>query len=132
MDESQVIFHGPDRRARGWILSDSDVPVTKRKRQRGNNVMIWAGIVDQTTTVVNKGVNVNSANDCYFMDKTFFAWYKSPSSSFKGECVYMLHNAISHASKLSCEFFEHKRFIGAKMIEGSPPSLDLNPIKNLW
>ena len=43
-------------------------------------VMIWAGIVDQTIIrpfKFDEGVKLNSANYCDFMDKTFFAWYKS-------------------------------------------------------
>ena len=34
--------------AKGWILSNSKVPVAKRKQQRGGSVMILAGIVNQT------------------------------------------------------------------------------------
>ena len=43
----------------------------------------------------------------------------------------MRDNAPSHVSKLTCEFFEYKRFT-EKIMEWPPSSLDLNLIKNLW
>ena len=44
----------------------------------------------------------------------------------------MCANATSHVSKLICEFFEHKRFIGDKIMEWPQSSLDQNPTKNIW
>ena len=40
MGESHVIFDGPDGWAKGWILSNSDMLVAKRKQQGGSSVMI--------------------------------------------------------------------------------------------
>ena len=74
-------------------------------------------IADQTvieSIKVDEGVKLNRANFCDFMDKTFFAWFKS--YSFKVKCVFMHDNAPSHVSKLTCEFFEHKRFTGEKKL----------------
>ena len=66
------------------------------------------------------------------MEKTFLAWYQSQSFSFKMKCVFMHNNAPFHISKLTCEFLEHERFAGEKIMEWPPPSPDLNSIKNLW
>ena len=44
----------------------------------------------------------------------------------------MYDNALSHVSKLSLEFFKHKRFTGEKIVEWPPSSPDLNPTENLW
>ena len=58
--------------------------------------MIWARIVDQIIIgpfKVDEGVQVNSANYSNFMDKTYFAWYKSQSCSFKMKYVFMHNNA---------------------------------------
>ena len=40
MDESRVMFDGPDGLAKGWILLNSDVPVVERRQQVGGSVMI--------------------------------------------------------------------------------------------
>lgn len=64
----------------GPHLSNSDVHVAKRRQQGGGSVMIRVGIVDQTiisSFKVDEAVKLNSANYCNFMNKTFFAWYKS-------------------------------------------------------
>ena len=95
---------------------------------------MWAGIVDQTFTglfQVNEGVKLNSANYCDFMDKIFFAWYKSQSCSFKGKCAFM-HDNDCCVSMLAHDFFEHKIFSGERIIEWPPSSPDLNPIENPW
>lgn len=47
MNESQGTLNGLDGWAKGWILSDVDVPVSKRTQQGGCN-MVSPGIVDQT------------------------------------------------------------------------------------
>ena len=76
MDESLVTIDGSDGWAKKWILSNRDVPVAKRKQQRGHSLMIMAGIVNQTITgpfKVNEKVKLNSANYCDFMNKTFLA-----------------------------------------------------------
>ena len=39
-NESQSTFDGPDGLVNGWILSNSDVPVTKRRQQGGSCVII--------------------------------------------------------------------------------------------
>ena len=39
MNKSQVTFHGPDKWVKGWILSNSDMSVVKRRLQ-GDNSMI--------------------------------------------------------------------------------------------
>ena len=94
------------------FLSNLDMPVSKR-RQGDGSVMIWTGIVDQTIIGPFKDkdrVKLNSANKCDFMDETFFAWYKS--HSFKMKCIPMHNKAPLHVAKLTCEFFEHKRFTG--------------------
>ena len=44
----------------------------------------------------------------------------------------MHDNAPSHISKLTCEFFEYKRFIREKIKKWPPSSPDQNLIKNLW
>ena len=105
IDESRVPFDGPDVWAKGWIFTNSDVPVTKRRQQGGESVMIWAGIVDQTIIASFKveGVKRNVAND--FMDKIFFPCFKFQSRCFEVKCVSMHDNAPSHVSKLTSEFF---------------------------
>ena len=73
--------------------------------------MIEAGINDQTMIgpfIVNEEVKLNSANKCDFMNKTFFALYKSQSLNFKVKCVFFYVNATSYIAKLTCEFFKHK------------------------
>ena len=95
---------------------------------------IAAGIVNQTIIgafKVGEDVRPNSANYCDFKEKTFFAWYKSPSRSFKVKCVSMHDNAPSHVSKLTHEFFEHKRSTGEKIMERLSLSPDVNLIENL-
>ena len=52
-------------------------------------------------------------------------------TSFKKKCVFIHNNAPSPISKLTFEFFEHKRFIGEKIIKYPPLSPDLNLIENL-
>ena len=81
---------------------------------------------------VDEGIKLDSANYCDFMDKTFFAWYKSQSHSFKVKCVFMHDNDPSHVSKLTCELFQHKRFTGEKIMEWPLSSPDLNLIENIW
>ena len=119
-----------------WHLMDlmdepKEVPVTKKRQWIGGIVMICAGIINQTIVgpfEVDEEVKLSSTNNCDFMDKTFFASYKS--QSIKVKCVFMHDNAPSHASKLTHEFFEHKRFIEGKIMDGDH-QVDLNPIKNL-
>ena len=43
-----VSFDWPDGWAKGWILSNSDIPVAKGKQQGDSTLIIWAGIVNQT------------------------------------------------------------------------------------
>ena len=117
-DESRVTFNRPDKRAKGSILSNLDMSVAKRK-QGNSSVVICAVVVDQTIIgpfKVDEGVKLNAANYCNLMDKTFFEWYKSKFLSFKVKCVFMHINASSHISKITREFFEHKRFTGEKTI----------------
>ncbi len=79
--------------------------------------MIWAGIVDQTIVGLSKideGVKLNYANYCNFIDKNFFAWYKSQSRSFNGKCVFMHDNLPAHIAKLTCELFANKMFYWRK------------------
>ena len=90
--------------------------------------MAWAGIVNQTIIgpfKVDEGIKVNNANYYDFMDKAFFTWYKSQSHRFKVKYVSMHDNAPSHVSKLTHEFFEHKRFTGEKIMEWIPSSPNL-------
>ena len=118
-DESQVTFDGADGWAKGRILSNSDVPVVKKRQQRGGSVMIWDGIVDQTIIgpfKIDEEVKLNSANDHDFIDKAFFTWYKSQSCCFKVKCIFMHDNAPSPVSKFTYKFFEYKRFTGEKVI----------------
>lgn len=134
-DKSQEIFDGPDEWAKGWILSDKDMSVAKRRQQGVSCLMIWVEIVDQSIIgpfKVDEAVKLNSASYCDFMNKTFFSWHKSQSSNFKVKCVFMHNNAPFHVSKLTCELCEHKRFTGEKIMEWLPSSPDLNLIKNQW
>ena len=48
LDESQVMCDEPDGWAKGWILSNSDMPVAKRSQQGDSSLITWAGIVNQT------------------------------------------------------------------------------------
>ena len=66
------------------------------------------------------------------MDKTLFAWYKSQSHSFKVNRVFIHSKVLYHESKLTREFFEHKRFAGEKIMEWRSSSPDQNLIENLW
>ena len=104
--------------------------LAKRNKNGSSSVKIKAGIVDQTIIgpfKIDEGVWLDSANYCDFMDKTFFAWYKSKPRSFKVKCVFMHEDAPSQVSKLTC-----KRFTGNKIM-GWPLSIhDLSPIKRLW
>ena len=46
------------------FLSNSDVPVAKRRQQRGDSVTMWVGIVDQIIIgpfKVNEWFNLNNA-----------------------------------------------------------------------
>ena len=61
------------------------------------------------------------------MDKILCALNKYQSCSFKVKYAFM-HNNVS---KLTREFFEHKRLAGEKIMEWPPLNPDLNPIKNL-
>lgn len=50
-------------RQKVWFLSDAYVPVTKRKHQGGDSVMICAGIVDQTIKEpINEGFKTEHCN----------------------------------------------------------------------
>ena len=40
MDEPQVIFDRSNEWVKGWILSNSDVLVAKRRQQRGSSMMV--------------------------------------------------------------------------------------------
>ena len=74
-----MTFNESDEWAKGRVLSNSGVSVAKRSQQ-SDSVIIWGVIVDQTIIglfEVDEGVKLNSANNCDFMDKTFFALYKS-------------------------------------------------------
>ena len=112
-NKSRVTFYGPDGLAKEWILSNLDVPMAERRKQGGDSVIIWDRILDQTIirlSKVDEGVKLNSDNYCNFMDKTFFAWHLFQSRSFRVKCVFMRDHISSHASKLTREFLEHKRF----------------------
>ena len=111
-----MTFDGLDRWAKIWILSNSDMLVTRRRQQKGGSVIIWTGIVDQTIIEPMKEL-LNSPNYYNFMDKTFFAKYKSEPWSFKVKSIFMHSNTPSHVSKLTHEFFKHKRFTGEKKRE---------------
>ena len=108
--------------------------MAKRRQQGGDSVIIWAGIVNQSTIgpfKVNERFKLNCANNCNSIDKTFFALYKSESNSFKVKCVFMHNNPPLHVSKLTCEFFKHKSFTREKIMEWSLSRPDLNQIENL-
>ena len=47
---------------------------------------------------INEGIELNTANYCDFMDKTYFVWCGSQSCSFKVKCVFMRVNAPSQVS----------------------------------
>ena len=68
MDKSQVTFDGPTGWAKGWNSPNSDVSVVKRSQQGGRNVIIWAGIVDQTIIGTLK-VKLNNADYCAFIER---------------------------------------------------------------
>ena len=120
-------FDRADRWAKGWILSNLDVPVPKRRQQKGCSVMI----INQTINRPFKVVKLNSANYCNFIDKTLFAWYKSQSCSFKMKYVFLHGNVLSPVSELTQKFFERKRFTEEKIMEWPPSSPDFNLIENL-
>ena len=110
IDESQVTFDEPYELVKGWILSNSDMPVSKRGQQGGGSVMIRTRIVYPTIIgpfKVNESVQINSENNSDFMDKTFFSSCKSQSHSFK---VQFRHENTPHVVKLTHEFFKHQRF----------------------
>ena len=65
------------------------------------------------------------------MEKTSFAGYKSQSPSLKVKSEFMHDNASSHVSKHTRESFEHKIFIGEKIISWPLSSSGLNPIETL-
>ena len=46
MDKSQETFDRYDEQAKGWILSNSDMHVVKRRQQEDGSVVIWAGIIN--------------------------------------------------------------------------------------
>ena len=53
-DESRVTYDGPDGWANGLCLSKSEVPVPNRKQRVGDFLMILAGIVDQSISLLFK------------------------------------------------------------------------------
>ena len=114
MDESCMTFDWPDGWTKGWILPKADIPLVKRRQKWGSSVMILAEIINQTIIrpfKVDEGVKLNNAIHCNFMDKTFCAWYKSQSGSFKVKCIFM-YDVASQVSNsmylILCEFFGHK------------------------
>ena len=72
-----MTFDISNRWAKWWILSNSNLPVAKRRQQRGSMV-IRAGIVDQTITgpLNVNGFKLYSFSYCDFMDNIYFTWYK--------------------------------------------------------
>ena len=80
---------------------------------------MWAGSANQIIIGLFKvdGVKLNSENYCDFMEETFFEWYESHSCSFKVKRVFIHDNAPSHEYKFICEFFQHKRFTGEKIMK---------------
>lgn len=97
--------------------------------------MIWAGIADQTIVEpfkVGEAVKPNSANHCDFINKTFFALFKSQSRSFKMKCVIMHYNVPFHVSNITRELYEQNRFKGEQIIEWPLSCLYLNLISNQW
>ena len=72
IDETQVTFDGPDGWVKGWILSNSHMPVAKRRQEVGGCAMILTEIVNQTIIGpfrINKRVKLNHSNYYNFMDK---------------------------------------------------------------
>ena len=134
MDDSQMTFDVLDGWAKGLILANSYVPEAKRNRYGDRRIMTWAGIINQTIIrpfKVDEGLKLNSVNNCDFMDKIFFARYKSQSHSFKVKSIFLQDKTPSHTSKLTRKFFEHDIFLGKKIIESPPSSLVLNQTENL-
>ena len=90
-----------------WLLSTTVANFTSED----SSMVILTRIVNQTiirSFKVNESVKLNGANNCDFMGKIFFVWYKFFSCSFKVKCIFIQNNAPSHVSKLTCEFFKHK------------------------
>ena len=86
-DESRVTFDRLDGWGNGWTLSKPEVPMTKKK---ATSVITWSEIVDQTKIgplEINERVKLNNVEYYEFMDKTFFAEYKSQFRSFKVKLV---------------------------------------------
>lgn len=105
-DKSQETFDRPDVWPKGWILSDSDMPVAKRRQEGVSSVMIWVEIIDQRIIgpfKVDETVKLNSA----------VLWtglsFHGTRPSFKVKCVFMHNNVPFHVSNLTCELCEHKR-----------------------
>ena len=46
--------------------------------------------------------------------------------------LFIHENSPSHLSKLTFEFFEHKRFTEEKIMKWPPSSFALNLVENLW
>ena len=70
-----MTFDGPVEWNRGWISSNSDVPVSKRKQQGRDSLIIWDGIVDQTIIgpfKVDERIKLKRAKFCNFIDMIFF------------------------------------------------------------
>lgn len=65
IDESRMAIDEADSWAKGWILSDVDLPVAKRRQHGSGNVRVSAGIVDQNIIKpfkIDEGVNLDSDN----------------------------------------------------------------------
>ena len=73
MNEFWVTFDEYNKWVKGWILSNSALFMLKRRQQRSG---LCAGTINQTNIEpfkTDKGVKLNHANSCDFMDKNSFA-----------------------------------------------------------
>lgn len=135
-DKSWVTLIEHDGWYKGWILSDSDVPVAKWRQQGGDSLMIWAGIFKQTIIGLLKfdeWIKLKSAYYCDFMDKIVFEFWTTYHCSLISEVwFYAQQWPFSFIQVNTWIYLIVKRFTGETITERLPSSHELNTNENIW
>lgn len=111
------------------ILSDADVPVTKRSYQGGGSVIIWAGIVNQIfidAFKVDEGVTRSTVQTVTIHGRGFLSMVQDNHLVVK--CVFIHDNTSSRVSKFSrlfcwCEKVSSKEEKGVTTIKSQSENL---------
>ena len=112
--------------SKGLILSISEVLVAKESNMEAG--AWWYGLELSTKPLLDHSKSMKELN--WIALSIMIIWpglsFHGASLSLSVKCVFMYDNALSRVSKLTCEFFEHKRFTGEKIMEWLTLSPDQN------